>query len=684
MIHILSPEIANRIAAGEVVERPASIVRELIDNAVDAGATRIDVDIEQGGLKSIRITDNGCGMSQDDAAICLKRHATSKIHDVSDLDAIMTKGFRGEALAAISSVSRLDLKTRLADSEWGTQIISEGGVEKEPQNIGTGIGTSITISDLFYNTPARRKFLKKPATEMNHVLSAVTWNGLAHENIHFTFSHNGRRSVDLPSVSSRAERIQQLFNKKVLDEMIPVCLDNPIISLSGFISRPTLTRNGSQHIFFFVNNRFIKDRLLHRALMNGYRNLIHAGRYPVVFLYLEIDPSEIDVNVHPTKQEIKFSREDAIFSAVYGSIRQAWDVQAQVKSESGSPNNKEEDDPLKATEQLLKDMDKKAPVYAAPEPSSAEPQTIKETAAAPEPFKPSVIKQLNREADKPIESIPTAQDESIKTEPVEESADLKSVGVILSPPKVEQTTIIKTDSPEAVEPPAEDIKPAEKSPEGVTLGALRDLIEVDKKPDTLFDARSLEEAGELVVLGQLMNNFIMAEGKDGLFIIDQHAAHERLLFEKFYTQSKNAPLASQTLLFPITLDFAPDEVGLVEDITDLLKSLGFIIEPFGGSTFVVRSIPSSLSIEESEQFIKDFLGEVRHEGSADDYKDKALHTLACRAAVKFGDELSIQEMEGIIQGLQKIPRRNVCPHGRPALMFIAEKTLLRVFKRTGF
>ncbi len=687
MIHILPPEIANRIAAGEVVERPASIVRELIDNAVDAGATRIDVDIEQGGLKSIRITDNGCGMTREDAAICLKRHATSKIHNASDLDAILTKGFRGEALAAISSVSRLDLKTRPADSEWGTQIISEGGAEKEAQNIGTGIGTSITISDLFFNTPARRKFLKKPATEMNHVLSAVTWNGLAHENIHFTFSHNGRRSIDLPSVSSRAERIQQLFSKKVLDEMIPVSLDNPIISLSGFISRPTLTRNGAQHVFFFVNNRYIKDRLLHRALMNGYRNLIHGGRYPVVFLYLEIDPAEIDVNVHPTKQEIKFAREDAIFSAVYGSIRQAWDVQPQVKKEVVN-QVKQEDDPLIETEQLLKEMDKKAPVYAAPQQPStndAEPQTYHEPHSAPEPFKPSVIKQLNREPDIPNESSPTAQDQGINSEPEVQEVKPGGIEVISSSTVVEQTAMQQPDSPDEVEAPAaptEDVKPVRS--EGVTLGAIRDLIEIDKKPDMLFDARSLEDAGELVVLGQLMNNFIMAEGKDGLFIIDQHAAHERLLFEKFHNQSKNAPLASQTLLFPITLDFAPDEVGLVEDITDLLKSLGFIIEPFGGSTFVVRSIPSSLTIEESEQFIKDFLGEVRHEGSSEDYKDKALHTLACRAAVKFGDELSIHEMEGIIQGLQKIPRRNVCPHGRPALLFIAEQTLLRVFKRTGF
>ena len=262
MIHILPSEIANRIAAGEVVERPASVVRELVDNAIDAGATRIDVEIEQGGLQSIRVTDNGCGMDPQDAALCLKRHATSKIQNAEDLNRITTKGFRGEALAAISSIARLELKTRPANNEWGTRIEIEGGQEGKPQSVGTAVGTVITIRDLFYNTPARRKFLKKPATEMNHVLSTVTWNALAHENIHFTFSHNNRRTLDLPAVTSRAERIQQLFGKQVLDEMIPITLDTPALSITGFISRPTLTRNGAQQVFFFVNDRYIKDRLL--------------------------------------------------------------------------------------------------------------------------------------------------------------------------------------------------------------------------------------------------------------------------------------------------------------------------------------------------------------------------------------------------------------------------------------
>lgn len=680
MIHILPPEIANRIAAGEVVERPASVVRELIDNAIDAGARRIDVEIEQGGLQSIRVIDDGCGMTPEDAALCSKRHATSKIRTAEDLNAITTMGFRGEALAAISSVARFELKTRTPDSEWGIQILIEGGQEKAPERVGTSVGTTVTIRDLFYNTPARRKFLKKPATEMNHVLSTVSWNALAHENIHFTFSHNGRRSLDLPAVTSRAERIQQLFGKQVLDELIPVGLDTPVLSLSGFISRPTLTRNGAQHIFFFVNDRYIRDRLLHRALMNGYRNLIHAGRFPVVFLYLEINPAEIDINVHPTKQEIKFSREDAVFSATYGAIRQAWETgrtETGIQPELGSdlePNLDEAAEPVR--------MKPVTQAHSEPCHSDAEFLSIPQKITSPDVHKPVVIQQLNREIPALRPADFSVGRENLPPNFTQEERD--SVEISENPPSSsgKDAAVPFSFSSQDTES-REEKNPLEKIP-SLPLGAIRDLIHAEKKGETLFDVRSLEESGELTVLGQLMNSYILAEGKEGLFIIDQHAAHERLLFEQLLNQSQNAPLASQALLFPITLDFAPDEVGLVEEISGLLRSLGFSIEPFGGHTFVVRSIPSNLGIDESEQFIKDFLGEVRYEGNASEYKEKALHTLACRAAVKFGDQLSVPEMEGILRGLEKIPRRNVCPHGRPAILFIAEAALQKAFKRTGF
>ncbi|MEW6236890.1 MAG: DNA mismatch repair endonuclease MutL [Candidatus Omnitrophota bacterium] len=673
MIQILPPEVANRIAAGEVVERPASVARELIDNAVDAGAKRIDVEVEDGGLRLIRVTDNGCGMSPDDAALCVKRHATSKIRTSDDLASIHTKGFRGEALAAIASVSRFEIKTRRAEDELGSLAQVEGGVERPIKPTGAAAGTSVTVRDLFYNTPARRKFLKKPLTEQGHVLAAITWNALAHENIHFTYAQNGRRTLDLPAAGNRPERIKQLFGKDILENLIPVSLDSPVISVSGLISRPTLTRNGAQHIFFFVNDRYIKDRLLHRAMMNGYRNLLPAGRFPAAFLYFEIDPREIDVNVHPTKQEIKFSREDAVFSAVYGAIRQAWDVREEARKETQTifdSLKQEKDAPIPAPPrsrfgaqilqmgaEWMREEDKPEKPIAPPLSRYSEVEKQEEPAAAPETIHPSA------------DTIPPAAVPRREVETPPAIAKQESPPTIA--PRESLSQLNRKPLADAIERPSLD-------------NALGDLLPQEKKPEDLLIPRSLEEAGVLLVRGQLLNSYILAESADGLYIIDQHAAHERLLFEKYLTRSQNASLASQTLLFPLTMDFSPEDAALVEEHREVFKNLGFDIEPFGPRTFAIHSIPSPLGDQQAEEFIKDFLGEAMREGSLKEKQDRALHTLACKTAVKFGDPLPPEEMQAIVRGLEKIPRRNVCPHGRPAVLFVSDNSLRRAFKRMGF
>lgn len=681
MIQILPPEVANRIAAGEVVERPASVVRELIDNAIDAGANRVDVEVEEGGLKQIRVTDNGSGMSSDDAALCVKRHATSKIRDSDDLAAIYSRGFRGEALAAIASVSHFELTTRREEDELGVSISVEGGKENPLKPIGAAVGTVVTIKNLFYNTPARKKFLKKPATEQGHVLSTITWNALAHERVHFTFTHNGRTTLDIPAVSNRPERIKQIFGPDIIENLIPVNLDSPVLSISGLISKPTLTRNGAQHIHFFVNDRFIKDRLLHRATMNGYRNLLPTGRYPVVFLFLDIDPSEIDINVHPTKQEIKFSREDAVFSATYGAIRQAWDSREDAKKETQTifeslKSQKDNQEPKKPY------TPKSIPASQRPQPtasldiqkmgsqwlkkeeetteSTTPPQSHSNTNQPPEPQEDSGMTTLPRSHSHPNQPI----------EPQEEPG---------------RATLPRSQSDAATShlPENQSIEQLNRQPLQTQSG-LDDLIPSDKKVDDLLTTQSIENATQCRVIGQLMNCYILAETQQGLCLIDQHAAHERLMFEKFLTQSQKASLASQSLLFPITLDFSPGDAVLLEENREVLKKLGFDIEPFGPRTFAVHAIPSSLNNQEAEEFIKDYLGELQHEGSLAEKHERGLHTLACKAAVKFGDPLPQADMEAIIQGLESIPRRNVCPHGRPAVLFISDQNLRKAFKRTGF
>ena len=686
MIHILSPEIANKIAAGEVVERPASVVRELIDNAVDAGANRIDVVLDEGGLKTIQVIDTGVGMTKEDAAICVKRHATSKIQKAEDLDSILTKGFRGEALAAIGSVSRLEIKTRRKEQELGTLMVVEGGKEEPCHEVGTSVGTSVTVRNLFYNTPARQKFLKKPATEMGHVLAMITWNALAHENVHFTFTNNGRRTLDIPAVFNRVERIQQLFGKDIIKDLIPVQFDSSVISISGFISRPTLTRNNAQQIHFFVNDRFVRDRILHTAMMNGYRNLIPSQRYPVVFLFYQIDPHEIDINVHPTKQEIKFAREDAIYSATYGAIRNSWDPREEAKQE---------------TQQIFSELEKQKPSVPAAEISKpAWPkEVITEKALSelaqqppeavssirpidsPKPLMPAATQQPQR--DVPVNSIPVTEKKEVSKFIPEIAAENK-----MDPAPQKNSAIVESVQ-SAVEllnrrPLALEKEPVAKKEETTEPASLSGLSLPGRIADDLFQAQSFENETRLKIIGQLLNSYILVEGSNGLYIVDQHAAHERLKFEEFLAQLEKSSLVCQDLLFPITVDFSPDEITIVEDSMPIFHQLGFDLESFGNRTYIIRSLPAALSLDAAEEFVKDILGEIRNEGSLAAKKEKALHTLACKAAVKFGDPLSRADMESIVQGLEKIPRRNVCPHGRPAVLHVTDDELRQLFKRTGF
>ncbi len=341
MIRILPAEVANRIAAGEVVERPAAVVRELIDNALDAQASRIRVEIENGGLQRIRVTDDGVGMNRQDAELCTRRHATSKIETPEDLDSITTKGFRGEALASIAAVSGFDLVTRRAEDADGICVLSDGSDEVTIEEVGAPVGTRVTVGNLFERVPARRKFLKKPATELQHIQNAATWAAAAHETVHFTLEHNGRVLLELPPAPDRLQRIKQMIGGSIVDELVPISLELPSVCLSGFISRPATTRNNGQQIHIFVNDRFIRDRLVHRALMDGYRNMLPPRRYPIVFLFLDMDPRQVDVNVHPTKQEVRFAHESAIFSAVHSAVRNAWET--PQKAESSSATNRADD-----------------------------------------------------------------------------------------------------------------------------------------------------------------------------------------------------------------------------------------------------------------------------------------------------------------------------------------------------
>ena len=636
-IHILPPEVANKIAAGEVVERPASVIRELLDNAMDAGASRIVIEIENGGLTLMRVTDNGCGMSPEDAALCTHRHATSKIQVAEDLENIVTKGFRGEALASIAAVSKLNLITRRAEDEQATLIRINGGTQEIIGPAAAPPGTTVIVSDLFFNTPARKKFLKKPTTEMGHVCSTVTWLALAHEQVHFTLAHNRRTVMELAGVADRAERIMSLYGRDIIRELLPLSLDTPHVSISGFISRPTTTRNGTQHIFTLVNERYVRNKTIHRALMDGYRNILPAGRYPVVFLYIEVDPRTIDINVHPTKQEVKFAHEDAIFSAVYGAVRQAWEQRAE------------------------------------PPPSPVEFPTPPST---PHPHRDAL--QTPKKDVAP--ETPTGHVRSHRPpSPPRSRHDTLHVAKKLLAPDRHPAGPVPSDSPAPHADMAEPI-PMRPSASPPSRAAPMGAEPVEIRPD-LLSASSVDQAPQLIVRGQLARGYILAEGENGLFIIDQHAAHERILFERLLAQSKRGSLPSQKLLFPATIDLSPAEMETLSACHQDLERLGFELEEFGPATYAIRAIPADLDTDAAEDLVRDIIGEIQNEGSADERVERALHTVACRAAVKLGDVLDNQAMQNIIDSLRTVSRRDFCPHGRPSVLLLSDETLRRVFRR---
>ncbi|HQL64167.1 MAG TPA: DNA mismatch repair endonuclease MutL, partial [bacterium] len=527
------------------------------------------------------------------------------------------------------------------------QVQIDGGTTTETGPAAGPPGTTVLVSDLFYNLPARKKFLKRPTTEMEHVCSAVTWLALAHEKVHFTLVHNGRSVMELPAVASRAERIMSIYGRGIMGDLLPVALDTPALSVSGFMSRPTVTRNSAQHIFTFVNDRYIRNRTIQRALMDGYRNILPTGRYPLVFLYLDLDPRTIDINVHPTKQEVKFARENEVFTAVYGAVRQAWEQR---------PEEKHPPKPA-ARDHYLSPQLSRSPV----------PRNAIETA-----------KELYRPDPGPAHS-PTKTASKTSLPKIGRDTDLRP-----SPPKIGGDTegveyIVPTSGVAEGADTASKPSPPKigEDTEGVDF-----IFPIPAIPPDLLRVSSVDEAPELRVLGQLANSYILAESNGALFIIDQHAAHERILFERFLAHSARGPLASQILLFPATIDLSPAEMPVLLESQDIFHRLGFDLEPFGLSTYAVRAIPGDLNMEAASELVRDMVTALQGEGNIEEKVERALHTLACRAAVKFGDPLDRDSMEAIANNLRSIPRRDFCPHGRPSIVCLSLETLRKAFRRT--
>jgi DNA mismatch repair protein MutL len=602
-IQILPEQLCNKIAAGEVVERPSSVVKELVENAVDAAAGDILVELESGGRKLIRITDNGSGMDRQDAFLSLERHATSKISCDDDLFALHTLGFRGEALASIASVSRFRLRTSASDDGLGYEIYAEGGQIRKTSEVGLPRGTSVEVRNLFFNLPARRKFLRKEPTELSHAADVVTKQALAHPEISFRLQHNGRLLLDLRRENGLAERVAALLGKTLLRDMLPIACDGGDLRLSGLLSQPALHRSAGTHIYTFVNGRYIRDRVVQHAVMEGYRHLLMKGRYPVVVLFLALDPAQVDVNVHPTKHEVRFREQGLVHDFIVAGIR---DVLRPAQWLDGSTASA-----AAATEPVAGPAATE-PVAPRPGAFSDDRDRVREMSSVYTPSAP---------ASSPAPALPT----------------IPSI-----PPAMEQLPL-------------------------ATAAA---------RPGGFFSG--------LQLLGQYHQSYLLCQDGDDLLLIDQHAAHERIGFEKLKGSYRDGRVERQQLLFPelLELDFRSAD-ALLEHCAEL-EQLGFEVEPFGGKSFALKAVPPLLKNVRVGQLVVDVameLDRIGKSGRLQERIDDILILMACHGVVRANQALTREESRALLCELDRVDFKAHCPHGRPVMQRLTLADIEKLFRR---
>jgi len=578
-IQILPEDVAQSIAAGEVIERPASVVKELMENAIDAGSSEIIVELKGGGLQLIRVGDNGEGMDPEDVPIALQRYATSKIKKAEDLYAIHTLGFRGEALPSIASVAQITIKTRVRESISGTKVVCEGGIIKSISDVGCPVGTEVEVRNIFYNIPVKRKFLKSIRTELHYSLNHFLRLSLSHPSISFKFIHDDRTLYEHLRTESPLVRIEAILGKEIYDHLQAFEFEEEGMKISGFATLPSISKGTADGIYIYVNRRFVRDRLIYKAILGAYRHVIPAGKFPIVILFIAIRPSSVDVNVHPTKAEVKFRDPEKVFHAVIRTLSSVLD---------GMPFSQQ-------------------PVSEGEEKDSASSKT------APGP---SIFTKTY-----PVMGGWTRGDEGQK---------VRAVGEAVCPVwKVEGKTPCR-------------------------------------------------------ILGQLQGTYILCEEEKGLIIIDQHAAHERILFEKYKNEYETRSISSEKFLLPLTMELSTEESFILSSHLEAFESMGFEIDPIGERAFAIRSVPSFLGREDAKEGVREILDELSlagGEGKGTETLRTILVTLACHSAIRGNFTLRREEMEELVGTLYPFNLSSTCPHGRPIFILFDRDELNKRFKR---
>jgi len=578
-IKILPDNLINKIAAGEVVERPASVVKELIENSVDSGATEIIVNIEQSGKRMIRVTDNGSGMSREDARTAFERHATSKIASEPDLETIRTMGFRGEALSSIASVGQVTMVTARKGEGSGTLIEIEGGTVKNVSDAAAPQGTSLEVNHLFYNTPARLKFLKSASTELSHIIAAVSHQALARPDIRFKLTHGKNTVLDLHGSSSIRERMFQINGSELSDGLLDFSGGRDSVRVYGLVSKPNHDRGDRSYQEFYINGRYVKNASLSHALSSAYADLVMRDRHPAGFIFIDLDPALVDVNVHPAKAEVRFRNQSQIHDLVRDVIREA------LGGHGRPALQRYDQDHVDRIKEVIVDFS-----------SPMQTNTLRG------------VRTGSLNFDRPV-----------------------ATGYISSPSELD-----------------------------VPVSAL------------------------LYPLAQVHDSFIVAQSNDGMALIDQHAAHERVLFEKLQDGYANGTIAVQNLLIPIHVEVGRAEQGLLKEYLPELQKLGFLVEEFGGDSFIIKAVPSLMTGVDHKRILLDILDEVKVHGKSgkmDALRDEVLSVMACHPAIKVHRRLSRQEMEGLINDLFSCRMPHSCPHGRPTVVRFSMDEIKRMFKR---
>ena len=642
-IRQLSPRVVNKIAAGEVIERPASVVKELMENAVDSGATRVDVTVEQGGTESITVADNGCGMPAAELKLAVTCHATSKICDADDLFRVDTLGFRGEALASIAEISQLSLRSRTADHDAGGELIVDGGQVSGPVPCGCPPGTVVSVQNLFFNTPVRRKFLRTHQTEMGHCSEAFTRIALAYPDVHFTLRNNSRELHELPPATNWRDRIASLFGVEIAEVLIDVARVDESIQLVGFVAAPSQSRSNNRMQYLLVNGRYIRDRSLQHALGEAYRGLLMVGRYPIAFLRINMPADQVDVNVHPTKLEVRFQDGGRVYSQLLGSLRNRF-----LKSD------------------LTHSLDESSPRVSIPTSTMNSDDTSAKR------------KQIGGWAGQ-LGAAATSLANSKNTAP---SGDVPDVGQsCFQSPQTAQALFSGRSVPANAS--------AERRPEAESPCDLPAFpLPSDAQPVSDFQSAVPHTRSAI----QVHNCYIVTETDNGVVMIDQHALHERIIYEQLRDKILAGKVETQKLLVPEPVDLRPAEKAAVIEAHQLLAEMGIDVQDFGGGTVLVVGYPAILANMNPTELLRQVVdlllsenqGKAAEPGRNPDRRDmldRLLHIISCKAAVKAGDHLSVEEIAALIDQRDLVQDSHHCPHGRPTALVLTKQELDRKFGR---